>query len=52
MYTAYAFNEKTKEKIILGYYPTREYAWWDIAHNLEWDENDNKKDWSFCVENT
>jgi hypothetical protein len=52
MYTAYAFNERTKEKIILGYYPTRKYAWWDIAHNLEWDENDNKKDWSFCVENT
>ena len=52
MYTAYAFNKRTKEKIILGHYPTEKYAWWDIAHNLEWNENDNKDEWSFSVENS
>lgn len=52
MFNVYAINIKTNEKIKIGEYTSEKYAWWDIAHNLEWDENDNQKDWSFCVENT
>ena len=46
-YIALAKNIKTGEVVELERYNTVESAWWDIGHNLEWDEDDVREDWFF-----
>lgn len=48
-YIALAKNIKTGEVVELERYDTAESAWWDIGHNVEWDENDVREDWFFEV---
>lgn len=48
-YIALAKNIKTGEVVELGVYDTAESAWWDIGHNVEWDEDDVHEDWFFEV---
>ena len=49
-YVAYARNNKTGEKVILGDYSSKEKAWDDIENNVEWEPDDNPADWDFGVE--
>ena len=48
-YHALATNEKTHESYNLGFFQTAEEAWWNLEHNLVWDEGDNPEDYSFEV---
>jgi hypothetical protein len=48
-YIALAKNIKTGEVVELERYNTAESAWWDIGHNVEWDEDDVREDWVFDV---
>ena len=48
-YIALAKNNKTGEVVELERYNSEESAWWDIGHNLEWDEDDVREDWLFEV---
>ena len=48
-YTVFATNEKTKEVYELDYFQTAEEAWWNINHNIEWEEGDNPDDYTFQV---
>lgn len=48
-YVALAKNIKTGEVVELDYYDSIDSAWWDISHNIEWDEDDVREDWFFNV---
>ena len=48
-YIALTKNIKTGEVVELERYNTAESAWWDIGHNVEWDEDDVREDWFFEV---
>ena len=49
IYTVYATNKNTKEVIDMGYFDSEDEAWWNIEHNLEWDEDDIIDEWTFKV---
>lgn len=51
-YVAFATNERTGEVIELETFDTAEDAWWNIKNNLEWDEDDNREEWTFQVVET
>lgn len=49
MVEVWAINKLTKEELLLGYCDTEEDAQEDIDNNIEWDDLDNPKDWSFEI---
>lgn len=52
MVKVWAINKLTKEELFLGYCDTEEDAQEDIDDNIEWDDLDNPKDWSFEIRPT
>ena len=52
MFTAYATNKKTAEKVELGKFMSEEHAWQVLETCLVWDDEDVREDWVISVEET
>lgn len=50
MFEVKAKNNRTEEIIILGEFKEYDEAQWNIDHNIEWDEDDNKAEWEIFIE--